>query len=358
MSTTTTSDVFIQLLRQLVSLPSFSGEEAETALALSRFLGQNGIGFYRTKNNVWTVNRFFDPKRPTILLNSHHDTVRPNAGYTRDPFSAKVSDGKLFGLGSNDAGGSLVALLACFMHFYPQEDLAYNLLFAATAEEEISGENGIALLLSDLPEMAFGIVGEPTGMQPAIAEKGLIVLECTAHGIAGHAAREEGENAIYKALPDIEWFRTYRFPKVSTMLGSVKMTVSAISGGLQHNVVPDTCRFTVDIRTTDAYTHEELIAIIREQVDCEVIPRSLRLNPSSIDLSHAIVRSAAALGLHPFGSPTLSDQALLPFPTLKMGPGDSARSHTADEYIHINEVEEAIALYIRLLTPLLNTTIP
>lgn len=339
----------IQLLSRLISLESYSRKEHLTADALMEFFQTREVTANRFKNNVKASNRWFDPGKPTILLNSHHDTVLPNAGYTRNPFEPVIEDGKLYGLGSNDAGGALVCLLFCFLHFYDRRDLTHNLLFTATGEEEISGAGGIESFLPQLGPIAFGIVGEPTGMQPAIAEKGLMVLNCVAHGKAGHAARDEGENALYKVLPDIEWFRTFRFPKASASLGSLKMTVTMIEAGKQHNVVPDTCRFTVDIRTTDAYTNDELLAIIRENVSCEVKPRSMRLAPSSIDPDHLLVKAAVALGKQPYGSPTLSDQALMPFPTLKMGPGDSARSHTADEFIYVRELKEGIDLYIKML---------
>jgi len=344
----------LELLKQLISIPSFSKEEDKTADVIEQFLQQRKVKTQRKLNNVWAYNKHFDAAKPTLLLNSHHDTVKPNTGYTRDPYEAKVEDGKLYGLGSNDAGGCLVSLIATFLYYYEQPELSYNLCLAATAEEEISGNNGLEHVLPDLGELEFAIVGEPTQMNLAIAERGLLVLDCTAHGKAGHAAREEGDNAIYKALKDMEWFRNYRFSKVSEMFGPLKMSVTIINAGSQHNVVPATCTFTVDVRVTDAYTNEEVLKIIRTNVDCEVKPRSVRLKPSSIDKAHPIVQSGIALGRTTYGSPTTSDQALLSIPSLKVGPGDSARSHMADEYIYTNEIEEGIALYIEILKPVIN----
>jgi acetylornithine deacetylase len=346
-------DDSLNLLRKLISIPSLSREEENTASAIERFLEDQGIKTHRMINNVWAYNEHFDPKKPTILLNSHHDTVKPNPGYDRDPFAADIIDGKLFGLGSNDAGGSLVSLIAVFIHFYKEKNLKYNLCLAATAEEEISGKNGIELILPQLGQLEFAIVGEPTLMQMAVAERGLMVLDCVAHGRAGHAAREEGENAIYNAMKDINWFKTYEFAKKSALFGPVKMSVTIIEAGSQHNVVPAVCNFTVDVRVTDAYRNEEVLKIISQNVDCDVNPRSTRLKPSSISLEHPIVKAGIALGRETYGSPTTSDQALLDIPSLKMGPGDSARSHMADEYIYVNEIEEGIDLYIKLLTEIL-----
>ncbi|GAA4906774.1 M20 family metallo-hydrolase [Mucilaginibacter defluvii] len=339
----------VQLLQQLIATPSFSKEEDRTADLIEQFLKQHGIDVHRKLNNLWAWNKHFDPAKPTILLNSHHDTVKPNSGYTRDPFDAKIEDGKLYGLGSNDAGGCLVSLIAVFLYFYEQEGLKYNFCLATTAEEEISGVNGLELIIPDLGELSFGIVGEPTQMHLAIAEKGLMVLDCASHGKAGHAAREEGDNAIYKALTDIEWFRNFRFPKESEVFGPVKMSVTIINAGSQHNVVPASCTFTVDVRVTDAYRNEEVLEIIREHVSCEVKPRSIRLKPSSIDKTHPIVQAGIALGRDTYGSPTTSDQSLLDIPSLKIGPGDSARSHTADEFIFVDEIRDGIEIYIDML---------
>jgi len=346
----------IDLLKQLISIPSISKEEQKTAELIEEFFANQGVEVNRNGNNVWVKNLHFDNAKPTVLLNSHHDTVKPNAGYSKDPYSPDVVDGKLYGLGSNDAGGALVSLMAAFLHFYDQA-LDFNLILAATAEEEISGRNGISSILDELGNIDFAIVGEPTEMQMAIAEKGLMVLDCLVEGTAGHAAREEGENAIYKALPVVEWFNNYEFEKVSETLGPIKMSVTQIAAGSQHNVVPDECSFVVDVRSTNAYQNEEILAIISQHVDCEVKARSTRLNPSGISIDHPIVQSGLDLGLSTYGSPTLSDQALLPFPSLKIGPGDSARSHTADEYIYIKEIEEGIDTYIALLNPILNPSL-
>jgi len=343
----------IEQLKALIAIPSFSREEERTADLLGSELRKFGIETHRKANNVWAYNRHFDPSKPTILLNSHHDTVRPNPNYTRDPFAASVEDGKLYGLGSNDAGGCLVSLMATFLYYYEAENLRYNLCFAATAEEEISGKHGVEFVLPNLGELAFAIVGEPTGMQLAVAEKGLMVLDCEARGIAGHAAREEGENAIYHALPDIEWFAKYQFENVSELSGPVKMSVTMINAGSQHNVVPASCTFVVDIRINELYTHEEILTEIRQHVQCEAVPRSTRLKPSFIPLDHPLVQAGLDIGLKAFASPTMSDQALLDIPSLKIGPGDSARSHSADEFIYIREIEEGIAIYCKLLDKIL-----
>ena len=339
----------VQLLQQLIQTPSFSKEEDKTAAILSGYLKEHGVEVHQQLNNVWAFNRHYNPKLPTILLNSHHDTVKPNPGYTRNPFEASIEDGKLYGLGSNDAGGCLVSLAATFLHFYEQDNLKYNLVLAATAEEEISGRNGIELILPELGSLDAAIVGEPTEMHLAVAEKGLLVLDCVAKGKAGHAAREEGINAIYEALDDISWFQKYKFEKESDHLGPVKMSVTVINAGTQHNVVPDNCQFTVDVRLTDAYSMEEVLATIQQNVKAEVRPRSTRLKPSSIPVEHPLVQAGIQMGRNTYGSPTTSDQALLPIPSLKMGPGFSGRSHMADEYIYLYELEEGINLYIDLL---------
>lgn len=343
-----TSDA-IQLLKQLISIPSFSREEDKTAGAIAAFLQDKGITIHRELNNVWAYNQHFDPAKPTILLNSHHDTVKPNTGYTLDPFLPIEKDGKLYGLGSNDAGGCLVSLLAVFRYFYGRKDMPYNFVMAATAEEEVSGRNGVELIYDRLLPIDFAIVGEPTLMDLAIAEKGLMVLDCVAHGQSGHAARNEGDNAIYKALKDIEWIRSYSFPKVSELLGPVKMSVTIINAGAQHNVVPDKCTFTIDVRVTDAYRNEEILDILQSHLQSEVLPRSVRLKPSSINPNHKIVQQGLRLGKKTYASPTTSDQALMDCPSLKLGPGDSARSHTADEFIYLHEIENGISGYIKLL---------
>lgn len=339
-----------QLLQQLIATPSFSREEDKTASIIERFLRKKNVATNRHLNNVWCMNKFFDGNKPTILLNSHHDTVKPNQHYTRDPYQPVLEDGKLFGLGSNDAGGPLVSLITAFLHFYDNQNLNYNLIIAATAEEEISGINGIESILALLPPVAFAIVGEPTQTNLAIAEKGLLVLDCLVQGVPGHAAREEGENAIYKALADINWFSTYRFPKMSESLGPVKMSVTVINTeNKAHNVVPAQCTFVVDVRVTDAYTHEEVLAVIQQHVRCRVKPRSLRLRSSWIDRNHPLVQTGIQLGKITYGSPTTSDQAVIPVPSLKCGPGDSARSHTADEFIFVDEIRQGIDTYIGLL---------
>ncbi len=339
----------LELLKKLISVQSFSREEEGTALLIESFFESKGIPFRRKKNNIWAFNRYFDAGKPTVLLNSHHDTVKPNSSWTMNPFEPSVKDGKLFGLGSNDAGGCLVSLLVTFAWFFDRDDLDYNLVMIASAEEEISGKEGIEIVVPELPEIAFAIVGEPTEMHLAVAEKGLLVLDCTAHGKSGHAAREEGENAIYKALDDIRWIREYSFPKISPTLGPVKMSATIINGGTQHNVVPDACTFTLDIRVTDQYTLEEVIEELTKNLKSEISPRSVRLKPSSIPMDHPIVQAGLALGRTAYGSPTTSDQALLSCPSLKMGPGHSQRSHTADEFICIREIEEGIVQYITML---------
>lgn len=340
----------IILLKELIAIPSFSREEHNTASAITKFLGIKGIEQTRIANNVFARNKYYDESKPTILLNSHHDTVKPNSGYTLDPFSPVEIEGKIYGLGSNDAGGSLVSLIATFLHFYDSPSLKYNIVIAATAEEEISGHNGIERILPDLGKISFAIVGEPTKMQMAIAEKGLLVLDCISNGKAGHAARNEGENAIYKALKDVEWFSTYKFEKNSDLLGPVKMSVTVINTeNKAHNVVPAQCTFVADIRVNELYTFEEILGEISKNVRSEIKPRSLRMRSSLIPENHPLVKAGLHLGRTVYGSPTTSDKALMPFPALKMGPGDSARSHTADEFIFTNEIEEGIRLYIELL---------
>lgn len=344
----------LTLLKQLISTPSFSKEEDNTAEAIEHFLNTKGVYTYTYLNNIWAKNKYFDENKPTLLLNSHHDTVRPNKAYTLDPFLPVEQDGKLFGLGSNDAGGCLVSLLNVFLHYHQQQNLKYNILIAASAEEEISGHNGIEILLPRLPKIDFGIVGEPTLMNMAVAEKGLLVLDCMSHGRAGHAARNEGENALYKALQDIQWFKTYQYDKVSELLGPMKMSVTVINtDNKAHNVVPSQCSFVVDVRVNELYSFEEVLDIIKSHVQCDVQPRSSRLRSTSIAIHHPLIQAGIGLGRNYYGSPTTSDKALMNFPTLKMGPGDSARSHTADEFIYTNEIKQGIELYIQLLDKIL-----
>lgn len=353
MTNTQLQNEAISLLKQLIETPSFSAEEDRRAEIIENFLQAHGVKTNRHLNNIWAANKFYDENKPTILLNSHHDTVKPNKGYTLDPFSPIEEDGKLFGLGSNDAGGSLASLISVFLYFHDQKNLKYNLILGISAEEEISGKNGIEALLSVLPEIDCGIVGEPTLLQMAIAERGLMVLDCVAHGKAGHAARNEGENAIYKAMLDMEWIYTHQFPKVSEFLGPVKITVTSIeTENKAHNVVPSECRFVVDVRLNELYTHEEVLAIIKKNLQSSVQMRSARLRSTIISLDHPIVKAGLKLGKTYYGSPTSSDKALMPFPALKIGPGDSARSHTADEFIFISEIKEGVDLYIRLLEQL------
>jgi acetylornithine deacetylase len=340
----------LELLKRLISLPSFSKEEDKTADAIDNFLAQRNIKTMRYLNNVWAANKYFDDKKFTVLLNSHHDTVKPNAGYTNDPFNPFEKDGKLYGLGSNDAGGPLVALIAAFVYCYEKENLPFNLILATTAEEEISGHDGIEILLPQLPKIDCGIVGEPTLMKMAIAEKGLLVLDCTAYGVAGHAARNEGVNAIYKAMKDIQWFSTFQFEKTSSFIGPVHMAVTSIgTQNKAHNIVPSECTFVVDIRVNEFYSFDEIINEIRKNTSSEIIPRSTRLKPSFIEEKHPLVMAGSTMGLTSYGSPTCSDRALMNFPTLKLGPGDSARSHSADEFIFVDEIKDGIQNYIKLL---------
>ena len=342
------------LLSNLIETPSLSREEDNTAEIIVDFFANRKIISFRVGNNVWAKNKDFDPEKRTILLNSHHDTVKPNSGYSLNPFSAIIKDDKLYGLGSNDAGGCLVSLIMTFIHFYHQESLPYNLIIAATAEEENSGTDGVESILAQLKPIEFAMVGEPTDMKMAVAEKGLMVLDCYAKGIAGHAAHEAGHNAIYQAMEDINRIRGFSFEKESEYLGSVKMTTTMINAGYQHNVIPDECHFVVDVRTTDAYSNQEVFEIIKQNIKSSVQPRSFRLNPSRLPHDMAIVHASNRLGIEKFGSLTCSDQAVMDFPTFKMGPGKSERSHTADEYIILNEIKDGINGYISLLTQLFN----
>lgn len=347
-----TSFNVVQTLSELIAIPSLSKEEEEAAQYIESTLRQQEIAFKRHLNNVFCVNKNFKEGKYTILLNSHLDTVKANAGYTLAPNKALQREGKLYGLGSNDAGGALVSLLATFLHFYPQVNLPFNLVFAASAEEEISGKNGMEALFPLLPPIDFAIVGEPTKMEIAVAERGLMVIDVTTKGVAGHAARKEGTNALYKAIEEIEWFRTFQFDKTSEDLGPIGMTVTGIQSGTQHNVVPDTCTYMVDIRVNDQYRNEEVLSIIKNHIPSEVVARSTRLNSSGVSKNHPIRAVAEKLGIPTYGSPTTSDQALMPCESVKMGPGDSARSHTADEFIYVDELLAAPQKYIDLLKEL------
>lgn len=345
----------IQMLKKLISIPSFSREEKEAADFLENFIREKNRKVIRKENNIVVFGKNFDKNKPTLLLNSHIDTVKPVSGWTIDPFAPVEKEGKLFGLGSNDAGASLVSLLETFF-ILDEKEQTYNLIFLASAEEEVSGKNGVELALTTInSELGtrnselFAIVGEPTEMKLAVAEKGLMVLDCTAYGKAGHAARDEGDNAIYKALTDIEWVKNYRFEKVSDFLGEVKTNVTQVNAGTQHNVIPDKCTFVVDVRSNELYSNEELLALIKENVSCEVAARSTRLSSTETPRNSAIIKKARELNIEMFGSPTLSDQALMRFPSVKIGPGKSERSHTADEFIEIQEIEKGIGLYVSLL---------
>lgn len=337
----------IDLLKNMIRIPSVSREEKDAADYLERWMKGNGFEARRLGNNLWMES---DPAdgRPTILLNAHIDTVKPASGYTRDPFTPEIEDGCLYGLGSNDDGGSLIALLETYSSLI-QKEQPYRLIFSATAEEEVSGKGGLDLILPELGRIDFGVMGEPTGMRMAVAERGLMVLDCTAYGKSGHAARNEGVNAIYKAIEDIQWFKSHSFDRVSDFLGAVKMSVTQINAGTQHNVVPDKCMFVVDVRPNGMYTNPELLELIKSSVSCEVKERSTRIGSSHLPMDHPAVVRGLSLGLELFGSPTTSNQALCHFPTLKIGPGDSARSHSADEYIRLDEIANGIETYVALL---------
>ena len=346
----------IGLLRELVATPSFSSEEGNTAMLIEHWFRMNNILFKREKNNIYAFNKHFDPSKPTMLLNSHHDTVKPNSAYTRDPFDASVEDGKLYGLGSNDAGGCLVSLMAAFAYFYNESALSHNLVLVASAEEESSGPNGLNSMLPLLPPIDLAIVGEPTLMHLAIAEKGLVVFDAIVKGTPSHAAHPNGNNAIYNSIDVLEWFRDYRFEKKSDLLGDTKLTVTQVNAGTQHNVVPAQVNLVIDVRVNDCYNNREIATILSKDAPCEIIPRSLRLNSSSIDKDHPLVLAGVKLGRETYGSPTLSDQAALSCPSLKLGPGDSRRSHSADEYIFIEEIEKGIELYVEILRTFLQTS--
>ena len=339
----------VSLLSHLIATPSVSRDERRAADIMEEELTRCGFTPHREANNVWAIGPCQREDRPTLLLNAHIDTVKPVASYTRNPYEPSLEDGTLYGLGSNDCGGGLVSLLQVFRELSASERCPYNLVYLASAEEEVSGKDGISRALPLLPHVDVAIVGEPTGMQPAVAEKGLMVVDITAHGKSGHAARNEGVNAIYEALDDLCWIRSHRFDRVSRFLGPTKMQATVVNAGTQHNVVPDECKIVVDVRTNELYTNEEVFDIISSHCKSECRSRSFRLHSSRIDLNHPLVERCVALGLQPFGSPTLSDQALMPFASLKLGPGQSARSHSANEYIKVSEIEHAIGLYLRLL---------
>lgn len=339
----------LELLQQLISIPSFSEEEDGTATAIDTWLTKFGVQTKRQYNNIYAFNKHYDQSKPNLLLNSHHDTVEPNSAYTKDPFHPHIEDGKLYGLGSNDAGGALCSLLATFVHFYQREDLSHNIIIAATAEEEDAGAKSLSALLPILPEIDLAIVGEPTEMQLAIAEKGLIVYEGKISGTPSHAAHPNTDSAIYKVPKVLEWFENYAFEKVSDVLGPVKITVTQISAGSQHNVVPAHVDLVIDTRVNDCYSNNEINEILQKEAPCELIPRSLNKDSSSIPIDHPLVQSGIALGRETYGSPTLSDQAKLSCQSLKLGPGHSPRSHSADEFIYVDEVIEGVGLYIDIL---------
>ena len=340
----------ISLLKNLIETQSFSQEEENTAKLIEGWFLEKEIPFKRTKNNIWATNKYFDESKPTLLLNSHHDTVKPNSAYTKDPFKAIVEEGKLYGLGSNDAGGCLVSLIATFTNFYAQENLKYNLVIVASAEEENSGENGLNSMLSIIPHIDVAIVGEPTLMNLAVAEKGLVVFDAVVAGTPSHAAHPNTNNSIYNTIEVLQWFKDFKFDKTSDALGDVKMTVTQISAGSQHNVVPAHVDLVVDVRVNDAYSNQEIADILQEKSPCtNITPRSLRLNSSAIPVDHDLVKAGIAMGRKTYGSPTLSDQAVLTCKSLKLGPGDSTRSHSADEFIYLAEIEEGIIIYVELL---------
>ncbi|RDY59434.1 M20 family metallo-hydrolase [Flagellimonas nanhaiensis] len=345
----------IELLQELIATPSFSGEEDKTGNAIETWLQDFGVKTNRQYNNIYAFNKHFDERKPTLLLNSHHDTVKPNSAYTKDPFHPHLEDGKLYGLGSNDAGGCLVSLLATFVHFYEQENLSHNIIMAATGEEEDAGAKSLTALLPILPKIDVAIVGEPTLMDLAIAEKGLIVFDAVVEGTPSHAAHPNNNNSIYNTIEVLKWFKEYSFEKVSNVLGEVKLTVTQINAGNQHNVVPAQVDLVVDVRVNDCYSNKEIADILNSEAPCKMTPRSLRLNSSAIDPDHSLVQSGTALGRKTYGSPTLSDQAALSCQSVKLGPGDSTRSHSADEFIFVNEIEEGIDLYIQILQQFLNS---
>ena len=342
-------DKAVELLKKLIAIPSISRQEDKTAELIDRFLTSEGFSVHHEKNNIW-VTSVISNDLPTILLISHHDTVKPSSTWTLDPYFPLEKDGKIFGLGSNDAGASLVCLMMTFIYLAPKKDRAYNLIYAATAEEEVMGTKGVKSILNDLGKIDLAIAGEPTQMQMAVAEKGLMVLDCKTDGKAGHAARNEGINAIYKAISDILWFQDFQFPKRSELSGKVKMSVTMINAGSQHNIIPDECNYTVDVRTNEFYTNQQALDIIRSNVKYStIVPRSLHHNSLCISLQHPVVKRGMEIGLSTYSSPTTSDQTVMRLTSMKIGPGDSARSHTADEYIYLDEIKQGINIYIKLL---------
>lgn len=344
----------ISLLKSLIETQSFSSEEEQTALLIEDWFKKEHIPFHRNNNNVWATNKYFDEAKPTVLLNSHHDTVQPNQAYTKNPFEALTENGKLYGLGSNDAGGCLVSLIATFTHFYNKQDLNYNLVIVASAEEESSGDNGLNSMLPVIPHIDFAIVGEPTLMQMAVAEKGLLVFDAIVKGTPSHAAHPNDDNPIYKSIAVLKQLQEFKFDKVSEILGPVKLTVTQINAGVQHNAVPSEVKLVIDVRVNECYTNDEVVKLLQAQNFCEVFePRSIKLNSSSIPLTHPLVEAGYRIGMTSYGSPTLSDQACLSCPSLKLGPGDSTRSHSADEFIYVQEIKDGISTYVKLLEQIL-----
>jgi acetylornithine deacetylase len=340
----------IELLKKLIETPSFSSSEDKTASHIEYWFRRHNMSYTRTKNNVWATNKYYDEAKPNLLLNSHHDTVKPNNGYTKDPFKAIVKDDKLYGLGSNDAGGCLVSLIATFTHFYTERNLKYNLVIVASAEEESSGDDGLNSMLEVIPKIDVAIVGEPTLMKLAVAEKGLVVFDAIVKGTPSHAAHPNNDNVIYNTIEVLKWFQDYKFNKTSSVLGDVKMTVTQINAGKQHNAVPADVKLVIDVRVNDKYSNQDIVDELKLKSPCaSIVPRSLRLNSSSIPIEHELVQAGITLGRETYGSPTLSDQAVLSCPSLKLGPGDSTRSHSADEFIYLHEIEEGIKIYIELL---------
>ena len=342
----------LALLKCLIKIPSISKDEIQSAIFIQQWLFERGVLSTLVGNNVCAKNKYFDENKPSVLLISHHDTVPPSKSYTRDPYCAEMIDGKLYGLGSNDAGGALVSMLATFSYFYDKEDLPYNLLLCAAAEEEISGKNGAELALTFFDEINFAIVGEPTSMELAISEKGLMVCDCIAHGKTGHAARNEGDNAILKAVSDINWINGYQFAQTSETLGDVKMSVTMIDAGVKHNIIPEKCHFVVDVRSTDVYSNEDVLQVMRRHMSSEIMPRSMRIKSSKTPIDHPLMQGLLAKGIKAYGSPTTSDQAILTCPSVKFSPGDSKRSHSADEFIYVEQINMGVEFFITFFNEL------